>query len=225
MPYVNLALIGASVLVFIYELTLPLPDINRFFVDYGVIPAQLLDWAKHPSGLEEPMTVLSSAFIHGGWLHLAGNMLYLWVFGDNVEDALGHVKYALFYLVSAVGAVALQVAVDSQSVVPMVGASGAISGVLGAYVVLYAGARIEIIIPWLWFLGTFRVPAVLLIGFWFILQLMSGIATIGTATAASEGVAVWAHVGGFITGLALMVVLRPLARRPARVRRREIDMW
>lgn len=224
-PYVNLALIGASVLVFIYELTLSLPDINRFFVDYGVIPAQLSDWAKHPSGLKEPMTVLSSAFIHGGWLHLAGNMLYLWVFGDNVEDALGHVKYALFYLASAVGAVALQVAVDSQSVVPMVGASGAISGVLGAYVVLYAGARIEIIIPWLWFLGTFRVPAVLLIGFWFVLQLMSGIATIGTATGASEGVAVWAHVGGFITGLALMVVMRPLARRPSPVRRRGTDMW
>ncbi len=224
-PYVNIALIVASVLVFMYELTLPsVQDVNRFFVDYGVIPVQLTAWVKHPAGLEEPMTVFTSAFIHGGWLHLAGNMIYLWVFGDNVEDALGHLKYLLFYAAAAVGAVALQVAVDSDSIVPMVGASGAISGVMGAYVVLHAKARIEIIIPWLWFLGTFRVPAVFLIGFWFVIQLMSGIATIGTATGASEGIAVWAHVGGFLTGLVLMLVLIPFTRRPA-VGRYRTEMW
>jgi membrane associated rhomboid family serine protease len=225
-PYINIALIAASILVFIYELTLPsVEDVNRFFVDYGVIPVQLTDWVKHPRGLGEPMTVFTSAFIHGGWLHLAGNMIYLWVFGDNVEDALGHLKYLLFYAVAAVGAVALQVAMDSDSIVPMVGASGAISGVMGAYVVLYAKARIEIIIPWLWFLGTFRVPAIFLIGFWFLLQLMSGIATIGTATGASEGIAVWAHVGGFLTGLVLMLWLMPFARQRPAARRSRTGMW
>lgn len=225
-PYINLALIIACIAVFIYELTLSsVGEVNRFFVQYGVIPVQLTDWVKHPNGLEEPMTVFSSAFIHGGWLHLAGNMIYLWVFGDNVEDALGHLKYLLFYAAAAVGAVALQVAMDSGSVVPMVGASGAISGVMGAYVVLYARARVEIIIPWLWFFGTFRVPAVVLIGFWFLLQLATGVATIGTATGASEGVAVWAHVGGFLTGLVLMVWLMPFARRRPAVRRPRTGLW
>ncbi len=224
-PYVNVALILASVAVFIYELTLSVPDLNRFFVDHGVIPVQLTDWAKGSSGLEEPLTVLTAAFIHGGWLHLAGNMVYLWVFGDNVEDALGHVKYLLFYAISAIGAAALQVAVDSDSVVPMVGASGAIAGVLGAYVVLHARATIEVIIPWLWFFGTFRVPAVFLIGFWFLLQLANSLATIGTATGASEGVAVWAHVGGFVTGFVIMLAARPFVRPPASRQRRRVDMW
>lgn len=220
-PYVNIALILASVAVFIYELTLSAADINSFFVVHGVIPVQLTDWAKAPSGWEEPLTVLTAAFIHGGWLHLAGNMVYLWVFGDNVEDALGHVKYLLFYAVSAVGAAALQVAMDSDSVVPMVGASGAIAGVLGAYVVLHARATVQAIIPWLWFFGTFRVPAVFLIGFWFLLQLANSLATIGSATGASEGVAVWAHVGGFATGFVFMLAARPLLpRRPGSRRRR-----
>jgi membrane associated rhomboid family serine protease len=224
-PYVNIALIVACLAVFLYELMLSERSLYRFFVDYGVIPVQLSDWAKDPSGVEEPLTVLSSAFIHGGWLHLAGNMVYLWVFGDNVEDALGHVKYALFYAVSAAGAAALQVAIDTDSNIPMVGASGAISGVLGAYVILHASATIQVIIPWFWFFGTIRVPAVFLIGFWFVLQLASGMATIGTATGASEGVAVWAHVGGFVTGFALMLLLRPFARRPSPSRRRGMDMW
>ena len=222
-PYVNIALILACILIFIYEVTLPERDINRFFFDYGVVPKQIWDWLQDPSGLDEPGTVISSAFVHGGVLHLVGNMLYLWVFGDNIEDVLGHFVYLLFYFAAAIGAVALQVAVDPDSIVPMIGASGAISGVMGGYFVLYPTARVDVLV--IFFI--FPVPAVLLIGFWFALQLLAGIATIGTAEGASEGVAVWAHVGGFITGLLIILALRPFIRiRPlAERRRRRAPDW
>ena len=214
-PFVNLAIIVACVLVFIYELTLSEVDINRFFFDYGVVPNELNDWLKNPSGLEEPLTVISSAFVHGGFLHLGGNMLYLWVFGDNIEDALGHVLYVLFYVACAIGAVALQVAVDTNEIVPMVGASGAISGVMGGYFVLFPTARVDALFVFF----IFPVPAFVLIGFWIGLQLLTGFATIGAAEGASEGVAVWAHVGGFATGLAIVLAMRPFIHiRPVRRR-------
>jgi membrane associated rhomboid family serine protease len=215
MPIVNVAIILACIAVFIYELTLSVPDLNRFFFDYSVVPASLDAWANHPSGLRAPSTIFTAAFIHGGWLHLAGNMIYLWVFGDNVEDALGHVLYLLFYLISAVGAVALQVAVDNHSEVPMVGASGAIAGVLAGYLLLYPRAQVGV----LFFPFVFPLPAFVLIIFWFFLQLITGIATIGT-TSAGEGVAVWAHVGGFLTGLALMIAARPFIPRQSMSQRR-----
>ena len=208
-PYVNVGLIVVNVVVFLYELSLNFREVNRFFADHGVVPVQLVDWLQSPSGLEEPLTVITAAFIHGGWLHLIGNMLFLWVFGDNVEDALGHVAYLLFYLVAAVGAAALQVAIDHNGSIPMVGASGAIAGVLGAYLVLYPTATVGVLIPWFWFFGAFPVPAVFLIGFWFLLQLFSGVASIGTATGVSEGVAFFAHVGGFATGFLIVLLLRP----------------
>jgi membrane associated rhomboid family serine protease len=214
-PYVNLAIIAACVLVFLYELSLNALQINDFFRNWGVVPHDLVDWWGSPSGVEEPATVATAMFIHGGWLHLIGNMLYLWVFGDNVEDAMGHGRYLLFYLLAGVGAVALQVYVDPNSRVPMVGASGAIAGVLGAYLVLYPRATIAVLIPWLWFFGAFPVPAAFLIVFWFLLQLFSGVAALGTATGVTEGVAFWAHVGGFGTGLALVWVFkRRQPRRP-----------
>lgn len=212
-PYVNIALIISCVVIFIYELTLSGLDLDDFFVDHGVIPIQLVDWLEQPSGSEEPLTVITSAFIHGGFLHLGGNMLFLWVFGDNVEDALGHVRYLIFYLVAGIAAVALQVAVDTDEVIPMIGASGAIAGVLGGYLVLYPRARVGVFIPWLFFFGAFPVPAVLLIGFWFVLQLFSGFASMGTATGVSDGVAVWAHIGGFITGFVILLILRPFIPR------------
>jgi membrane associated rhomboid family serine protease len=226
-PFVNIAIIVINFIVFFYELSLSEADINNFFFDHGVVPARLHDWWGNPSGLEEPLTIISSAFIHGGWLHLLGNMLYLWVFGDNIEDALGHVKYALFYIVAAVGAVAFQVAVDTNEVIPMVGASGAIAGVLGGYLVLYPRATVGVLIPWFWFFGAIPLPAIFLIGFWFVMQLFTGFASIGTATGASEGVAVWAHVGGFITGFVIVLAARPLLRlRPLAQRGRAgQDMW
>jgi membrane associated rhomboid family serine protease len=212
MPIVNVAIILACIAVFVYELTLSLPDLNRFFLDYSVIPASLSAWANHPSGLRAPSTIFTSSFLHGGWLHLGGNMIYLWVFGDNVEDALGHVLYALFYAISAVGAITLQVAMDKHSDVPVLGASGAIAGVLAGYLVLYPRTPVGVFVPLIWFLGLIPIPAVILILFWFGLQLFSGIASIGTSSA-GEGVAVWAHVGGFITGLALMIAARPFIPR------------
>ncbi len=212
MPVVNVAIIIACTLVFIYELTLSVPDLNRFFFDYSVIPATLDSWVNHPSGLRTPSTVVTAAFLHGGWLHLGGNMIFLWVFGDNVEDALGHVLYALFYVVCAAGAITLQVAVDTNSTVPVLGASGAIAGVLGGYLLLYPRTPVGVVIPLVWFFGLIPVPAWLLIIFWFAMQLFTGIDSIGN-TSAGEGVAVWAHVGGFITGLALMIAARPFIPR------------
>jgi membrane associated rhomboid family serine protease len=222
---VNLAFIAVNFLVFFYELSLSEVDINRFFFDYGVVPRELTDWAEDPSGLEEPLTVVSSAFVHGGWLHLLGNMVYLWVFGDNIEDALGHVKYVVFYVVAALGAVIAQVAIDTSETIPMVGASGAIAGVLGAYVVLYPKASVGTLIGYFWLVP---IPAIFLIGFWFVMQLFSGVATLGNETLAEEGgVAFFAHIGGFLTGLAVALGLRPFVRtRPLEaVRRRRGDFW
>jgi len=222
-PYVNVALIIANFAVFFYELSLSGTEINRYFFEHGVVPRELVDWLESPSGLGEPLTVFSSAFIHGGWLHLLGNMTFLWVFGDNVEDSLGHLKYLAFYLVSAVGAVAAQVAIDTSETIPMVGASGAIAGVLGAYLVLYPRATVGTLIGYFWLVP---VPAVLLIGFWFVMQLFSGVAALGNDTLAQESVAFWAHIGGFATGIAIVLVMRPFVRRRPAVRtRRGTDMW
>ncbi len=207
-PFVNVGIIVACVLVFLYELSLDSIDINRLFFDWGVIPVQLIDWLESPSGVEEPATVVTAMFIHGGWLHLIGNMLFLWVFGDNVEDAMGHGRYLVFYLLAGMGAVALQVFIDQEAAIPMIGASGAIAGVLGAYLVLYPRATVSVLIPWLWFFGAFPVPAAFLIVFWFLLQLLSGVAALGTASSLTGGVAFWAHVGGFLAGLALVWVFR-----------------
>jgi membrane associated rhomboid family serine protease len=139
-------------------------------------------------------------------------MLFLWVFGDNVEDALGHIKYAGFYLIAAAVASATQVAFDTSSVVPVVGTSGAIAGVLAGYLVLYPRATVGIVIPFLFFLGPLPVPAFVLIIFWFLMQLFTGVAEIGN-TATSSGIAVWAHIGGFLAGLAIMLAARPFIPR------------
>ncbi|MEX0683683.1 MAG: rhomboid family intramembrane serine protease [Dehalococcoidia bacterium] len=212
-PYINVAFMAISVAVFIYELTLSTVDVNSFFLDWGIVPRDIDLWVRDPSGLEEPATIATAAFIHGGWLHLAGNMLFLWVFGDNVEDALGHIGYVLFYFACAAGAAALQVATDTSSGVPMIGASGAIAGVLGAYLVLYPRATVAVLLPFFFFIP-FPAPAFVLIVLWFAMQLFAGFASIGTSEV-SEGVAVWAHVGGFITGFGIMFLLRPLVpKRP-----------
>lgn len=222
-PWVNLGLIAINVLVFFYELSLDQRGLQQLFFDWGVISQRLVDWLKAPSGWEEPATVFTSMFLHGGWLHLIGNMLYLWVFGDNVEDALGHVKYLLFYLLSGIGAVAMQVAVDMDARIPMVGASGAISGVLGAYMFLYPTATVSVLVPFFWFFGFVPMPAVVLIGFWFLLQLFSGVASLGApAVGVEQGIAFWAHIGGFVTGFLIVLVFRP-KRRSRLVQR--WDFW
>ena len=211
-PYVNIAIIVASFLVFCYEVGFA-SNINKLFLDWAVVPADLTDYLDNPG--DHPLRVLftpiTAMFLHGGWFHIGGNMIFLWVFGDNVEDALGHVSYLAFYLVCGIAAAAAQVWVDPNSSVPMVGASGAIAGVLGAYLVLYPRATIAtLIMPF--FFWTAYVPAFLLIGFWFFIQVFNGVASIGYTVGASEGVAWWAHVGGFAAGFLLVSLFRP--RRP-----------
>jgi membrane associated rhomboid family serine protease len=214
-PYVNIALILVNFLVFFYEVALG-DRLTEFLFDWGVRPALLTDFFDHPESqpIRTLFTPLTAMFIHGGWFHIIGNMLFLWVFGDNVEDAFGHLPYLLFYLLAGIAATAAQVAVDSDSFLPMIGASGAIAGVLGAYWVLHPLASISVLIPPIFF-WAFKIPAFLLIGFWFFLQLFSGVATLGyEAVGAGGGVAWWAHIGGFAAGVILVGLFRPRRRQP-----------
>jgi len=207
-PYVNLAIIAANFLVFFYELSLG-NEVNSFMRDWGAVPRFVTDYFDHPGDYPYRVlfTPITAMFVHGGWFHILGNMLFLWVFGDNVEDAIGHVSYLFFYLLAGIAAATAQIWVDTGSMLPMVGASGAIAGVLGAYVVLYPRATIAtVIFPFVFW--ALPIPAFVLIGLWFLLQLLSGAASIGTAVGASEGVAWWAHIGGFLAGLVLIWAFR-----------------
>jgi membrane associated rhomboid family serine protease len=217
-PYVNIAIISANFLVFFYEVGFA-SNIDKLFFNWAVVPAELTDYLGSPG--DHPLRVLftpiTAMFLHGGWFHIVGNMIFLWVFGDNVEDAVGHFRYLAFYLLCGIAATAAQVWIDPNSQVPTLGASGAIAGVLGAYMVLYPRATIAaLIMPF--FFWTAYVPAFLLIGFWFFLQLFNGVASIGYAVGAGEGVAWWAHVGGFSAGFLLLWFFRP-HRRSARIGR------
>jgi membrane associated rhomboid family serine protease len=200
-PVVTVACIAACVLVFFYQVSLPVGSGDTFVFQYGAIPALLFGQASLPEtvvAIPPYATLITSMFLHGGWMHLIGNMLYLWVFGNNIEDVMGHAKYALFYLTCGILAALSHALTDPSSPVPMVGASGAISGVLGAYVLLFPRARVLVLIPGL---GTTRVAAGVVLGMWFVMQLLSGGMSIGSKGA---GVAFFAHVGGFLAGMALI---------------------
>lgn len=201
-PVVTIASITACVLVFLYQASLPVGPENTFVFQYGAIPALLFGQANLPETVIVPIpayaTLLTSMFLHGGWIHLIGNMLYLWVFGNNIEDVMGHAKYALFYLTCGVLAALSHAVTDPSSTVPMVGASGAISGVLGAYVLLFPRARVLVLIPGL---GITRVAAGVVLGMWFVMQLLSGGISIGSK---GGGIAFFAHIGGFLAGMALI---------------------
>ncbi|MEW6502235.1 MAG: rhomboid family intramembrane serine protease [Thermodesulfobacteriota bacterium] len=198
-PAVNLLLIAANVLVFLYQLTLGRDGMEALLYDYGFVPARFFA-GEGPLFLP----VFTSMFLHGNLLHILANMWMLWVFGDNVEDRMGHGRYLLFYLLCGVAAVIGQTWSAPGATVPMVGASGAIAGVLGAYFLLFPGARILTFVPILIFFYLLEVPAVFFIGFWFVLQFLQG-ATQQLATGGGEGgVAWWAHIGGFVGGLVLV---------------------
>jgi membrane associated rhomboid family serine protease len=188
--YVNIALVALNVLVFVYMLTLTLPQLEGFVFASGAIPALI----RQGQGL---YTLVTSQFVHGGWLHIGLNMIFLWIFGDNIERALGHGLYALFFLAAGVLAGLTHVVFNPTSTVPSIGASGAISGVLGAYVILFPVRQVRVLILIL----TTRVSAFIFLGVWALLQLISGLASLGVETAQTDGVAVWAHVGGFAVGL------------------------
>jgi hypothetical protein len=221
-PLVTLLLIAANAAAFIYQITLG-PAGQNFVVRFGAIPWEITHRAELPglapglqTGWPSVVTLVSSMFLHGGILHLAGNMLYLWIFGDNVEDALGHVRYLVFYLASGLAAALLQAVLQPASGIPSVGASGAIAGVLGGYFVLYPRARVVTLVPLFFLFPLVEVPAGLYLLFWFLMQFWMGSADLASAGRHAEtgGVAWWAHVGGFVAGLLMILVFRP-RRKPA----------
>ena len=207
-PYVTISLISLNVLVFLYELSLGRAA-DAFTLYFGLVPAAF-SW----------VTVFTSMFLHGGILHVAGNMLYLWIFGDNVEDRMGHGRFLVFYLLCGVAAALAQTITAPDSVVPMVGASGAIAGVMGAYFVLYPKSRIVTLIPLFFFFQVIEVPAILFLGIWFVMQFLSGVGSIVTTAGGGPagGVAFWAHVAGFVAGISGVIVFR----RPERQR---VEWW
>lgn len=212
-PLVTVSLILANVVVFFYEVRVggPLltnPAMQNFFNSYGAVPGEIIK-------LRGLHTLITSMFVHGGWMHLIGNMLYLWIFGDNVEHLLGHFRFLVFYLLAGTAAALTHLVVTANFApagltVPMVGASGAISGVLGAYFVKYPRARVLVLIPIFYFITVREIPAVVALGVWFLLQLFSGLGSVGLA--AGAGVAFWAHIGGFVAGIVL-INLFPRRRR------------
>jgi membrane associated rhomboid family serine protease len=204
-PWVTYLLLGMNLLVFGYELTLPPEAIESFIRTWGIIPAA-------PSAL----TLITSMFIHAGLGHAGGNMLYLWIFGDNVEDRLGRVRFVLFYLLTGLVAALAEVVLNRESVVPMVGASGAIAGVMGGYFVLYPRSRVLTLLPFPFLLT--EVPAVFFLGLWFLMQFLSGLGALAAAADLPGGVAFWAHVMGFVAGVLLV---KPL-ERPERAR---VEWW
>jgi membrane associated rhomboid family serine protease len=198
-PFVTFALIAINVLVFFLELN----NGNAFIQEWAFIPAR---FSSDPAA--SISTVFSAMFMHGGWLHLGGNMLYLWIFGDNVEDRFGHVKYLIFYLLAGIAATFAQYLVLPESNVPNVGASGAIAGVLGAYILMFPHARVNVLLG----RSIIAMPAVLVLGFWIVLQLISGVGTIASMDADVGGVAYMAHVGGFVAGFLMAFLFRGAAR-------------
>ena len=207
-PIVTIFLIAVNIFVFFYDLSLGI-KLERFIFYFSVTPSAIHQ-VLH-SNIFRPfvfITLITSLFLHGGWLHLGGNMLYLWIFGDNVEDKLGHFRFLVFYLICGIAASALHIYFEPTSLIPTIGASGAISGVLGAYIILFPRARVLTLIPIFIFIQIVELPAYIIIGLWFVLQFFNGMLSLKYATAGMGGVAWWAHIGGFISGLILVIPFR-----------------
>ncbi len=223
-PYVTYFLIAINVAVFLFEVMLGPAAREQFIFQFGVIPAEITGWFGGVRGFTAAgavLPILTSMFLHASWLHLIGNMWVLWIFGDNIEDHLGHFKYLVFYLVTGVAAALLHTALNPAMRIPSVGASGAIAGVMGAYFVLFPSARVLTIVPLFIFITFLWLPAWIVLGYWFVLQFLTGAATSIAATSRTTGggIAFWAHVGGFVAGIALIKLF------PARPRRFRYDAW
>jgi len=217
-PYMNLFIIIVNVSLFLYELSLG-PYLDRFIMEFGFIPARFV--LARAEGWLDPtryLTIFTSMFLHGGWLHVISNMWMLWVFGDNVEDRVGHGRYLLFYFFCGVAAVMVQLWSQPLSGMPMIGASGAIAGVLGAYFLLYPNAKVLTLIPIFIFFYFAELPAFLFLGLWFFMQFLQGTSQIFAVQSAPEGgVAFWAHIGGFLSGLiTILLFTRGRGRRQGR---------
>ncbi len=205
-PVVNYTLIALNVLIFLYQITLPdtrlNPALTEFVFRWGAVPVEI-------SNRHDLFALVTSQFLHGGWLHIAGNMLFLWVFGDNIEDTLGHASYLIFYLLGGVAAGLAQVVIDPESQIPLVGASGAIAAVLGAYIVLFPRGKIRTAVLIWFFPIIFLLPAWVNIGLWIVLQFVNGFASLGVSTEETGGgIAYFAHIGGFLAGMVLVWVFR-----------------
>jgi membrane associated rhomboid family serine protease len=226
-PVVNVLLIIANVLAFFYQLLLG-PQLNQFLRQFAVIPwLYFHDVAVTSAGglreigpVDLTVPLVTSMFLHGGWMHLGGNMLYLWIFGDNVEDRMGHGRYLLFYLACGVSASAAHIWSNPASRVPSLGASGAIAGVLGAYFLLYPKARVVALLPLGFFTQLVHLPALFFLGWWFVQQFFYGLLSLGVQSAQTGGVAWWAHIGGFVAGVVLVWVFQKREYRPI-----ERDQW
>ncbi|NKB81417.1 MAG: rhomboid family intramembrane serine protease [Nitrospirales bacterium] len=206
-PFVTIGCIAACVLVFLYQFSLSGGGGELFVYQYGAIPAIVFGYADLPPDvmvLPALGTLVSSMFLHGGWMHLIGNMLYLWIFGNNIEDVMGHGKFIVFYITCGVLAALSHAVIDPDSVIPMVGASGAISGVLGAYLLLFPRAQVLVLIPLGFFTRMMYIPAGWVLGLWFVMQLLSG----GMSLRSQGGVAFFAHIGGFLVGMMLIGVFK-----------------
>lgn len=196
-PFVTVAIIVLNVFAFLYEFMMDPYELNFFIAHYGVIPTRF-QW----------MDVLTSIFLHGGWMHLIGNMWFLWIYGDNVEDILGHSQYLIFYLLCGLAATMVHVLFNGDSRVPTIGASGAIAGVMGAYVVKFPHSKITTLVPVFVFITTMEIPAYVILLYWFVIQFFSGVGSVGHSHLSQGGVAWFAHIGGFLAGIALILVMR-----------------
>jgi membrane associated rhomboid family serine protease len=196
-PYVTVIIITLNAVAWLFELALPREALSAFLYTYGVVPADF-----------HAPTLITSMFLHGSWMHVIGNMWYLWIFGDNVEDRVGHGRFILFYLLCGIVAALGQTAMDPSSTLPTIGASGAIAGVMGAYFVLYPHSRVLTLVPLIIFWEIIELPAIFLLGFWFVMQLFSAGAIAVTASTRGGGVAFAAHVAGFITGIVTVFLFR-----------------
>lgn len=195
-PFITIAIIVLNVAAFLYEFSLDPYELNDFIARYGVIPSRF-QW----------MDVLTSIFLHGGWMHLIGNMWFLWIYGDNIEDILGHSQFLLFYLVCGVAATVVHILFNMDSRVPTLGASGAIAGVMGAYVVKFPHSRITTLVPVFVFLTTMEIPAYFILLYWFVIQFFSGMGSVGHSHLSQGGVAWFAHIGGFLAGVVLILLM------------------
>lgn len=206
-PVVTLLLIAANTLVFLMQVTMSHYQLDSFVHQNGVIPFRMTQFVNGRVPIDAAIEPLfTSMFLHGGWLHLIGNMWFLWIFGDNVEDAFGHFSYLVFYLLAGMTASFVQIAASPLSRIPTIGASGAIAGVMGAYLILFPRARVLTLVPFILFF-TIEIPALVMLIYWFVIQFFSGVASLGSAHT-TGGVAFWAHVGGFIAGMLLTSVFR-----------------
>lgn len=218
-PYVTYGLIIANVLVFFYEISLSAPQINDFFHLYAVVPKELTaSFSGIPINQPVPewLTLITAQFLHGGWMHLGGNMLFLWIFGNNIEDQLGHVKYVIFYLGCGILAALSQWFFAINSGIPSLGASGAIAGVMGAYIIRFPKAEILTLVPLGFFITTLRIPAVFFLGFWFLQQAFFSLTSLGmpaNVEMETGGIAYWAHAGGFVFGVILAPLLGLFSQR------------